>query len=73
MTSCSINQVSYISGDLQGWSTLTHTKNRAAYMCLRYVYRVAMVNYIVQIAGIQDTSILLLYIENFVYKHRWQV
>jgi len=33
VTCCSINRVGYISGDLQGWSMLTHAKNRAVYMC----------------------------------------
>ena len=37
VTCCRINRVSYISGDLQGWSMLTHAKNRAVYMCLTCV------------------------------------
>ena len=32
-----------------------------------------MVKYVVQIAGIQDPLILLLYIEDFACKHKWQV
>ena len=32
----SINWVSYISGNVQSWSVLTHHKNSTAYLCLIY-------------------------------------